>query len=354
MARHEAAPTRRLRTVFFGSGWFAVPVLNSLLRRAEIEVVGVITPPDGRAGRTGALTPVPVADAARRAGLRLLQVQRVRSTDALDAIRGLAPDLGVLADFGQLIPQSVIDLPVHGIVNIHPSLLPRHRGATPIPATILAGDTKAGVTIMQMDAGLDTGPIVVARSWPLTGAEDAPGLEALAADVGAELLDEIITILLAGPLPSRPQDEAGATMTRPLRRDDGRLDPSHTAQSLERRVRAFRPWPGTFIKSGSLRLAVHDGAVADPGSDDAPGRIVAHEDGIALTTSDGRLVLGTVQPAGGRSMPGSAFRRGHPSIIGAGVEAGVSPTGPGAEAALSPTGPRAEAALSPTGEGADA
>lgn len=328
MPRPDGAPARRLRTIFFGSGAFAVPIVDALLRRAEIEIVGVITPPDGRAGRTGALTPVPVAYAARAADLPLIQVQRVRSPEAVEAIRDLAPDLGVLADFGQLISQSVIDLPAHGIVNIHPSLLPRHRGATPIPATILAGDTEAGVTIMQMDAGLDTGPIIAARSWPLTGTEDAPGLEVQAADVGATLLDEVITTLLAGSLPNVPQDAALATLTRPLRRADGRLDPGRQAAvALERQVRAYRPWPGAFIEVGGARLVIHNGAVAPAAADDAPGRIVAHEDGIALTTSDGRLVLGTVQPAGGRSMPGAAFRRGRPSILGAAVDAPVPPSG---------------------------
>ena len=323
MARREGAPAQRMRTVFFGSGSFALPILDALLRRAEIEIVGVVTPQDGRAGRTGALTPVPVAAMAGAASLPLIQVQRVRSSEAIDAIRGLAPDLGVLADFGQLIPQSVIDLPAHGIVNIHPSLLPRHRGATPIPATILAGDHEAGVTVMQMDAGLDTGPIIAARSWPLTGIEDSPGLEAQAADVGAELLDEVITLLLAGPLQNTAQDAALATLTRPMRRADGRLDPIRPAPALERQVRAFRPWPGAFIEAKGLRLVVHDCAVAGSMAGDVPGRVVAQEDGIALTTSDGRLVLETVQPAGGRSMSGAAFRRGRPSIVGAIVDAAV-------------------------------
>ena len=331
MAPLDGAPTPRLRTVFFGSGSFAVPMLDSLVRRSEIEIVGVITPPDGRVGRTGTLTPVPVAMAARSALLPLLQVQRVRSTDSIEAIRELAPDLGVLADFGQLIPQSVIDLPAHGIINIHPSLLPRHRGATPIPATILAGDSEAGVTIMQMDAGLDTGPIITARSWSVTGTEDAPGLEAQAADVGAALLDEVITMLLAGPLPSSPQDPALATLTRPLRRVDGRLDPGKAALGLERQVRAFRPWPGTFVEAGGLRLVIHDSAVAGAAAGDRPGRIVAHEDGIALTTSDGRLILATVQPAGGRSMLGAELRRGRPSIVGAAVADAASPTGSGTD-----------------------
>ncbi|TAL11716.1 MAG: methionyl-tRNA formyltransferase, partial [Chloroflexota bacterium] len=160
MAPRDDGRVTGLRTIFFGSGSFAIPSLEALVRRPEIEIIAVITPPDGPVGRRGVLTPVPVATAAEQLGLPVERIKRVRADPAVRAIRDLAPDLGVLADFGQLVPQAVIDVPAHGILNVHPSILPRHRGATPIPATILAGDDEAGVTIMQMDAGLDTGPIV--------------------------------------------------------------------------------------------------------------------------------------------------------------------------------------------------
>ncbi len=328
MHAHDNVRARRLRTIFFGSGTFAIPILESLVNRSEIEIVAVITPPDAPVGRRGILTAVPVAAAAERHGLPVQRVKRVRADAAVEMIRSLAPDLGILADFGQLIPQAVIDVPTHGILNVHPSLLPRHRGATPISATILAGDTQAGVTIMQMDADLDTGPIVATRSWQLDGTEDGPGLEAIAAAEGAGLLEEVVSALLEGPLPSTTQDPSAASLTRPLLRSDGRLDPSRTAVELERRIRALRPWPGTFLQIEGFRVVVREGSVAAQAPGDLPGRLVPYGDGIALTTANGRLVLETVQPAGGRSMPGSAFRRGRPSMVGASVEPALPPADP--------------------------
>ena len=311
-----AGSTAPARVVFFGSGAFAVPILATLVRRADVLVVGVVTPPDRAAGRRGRPAAVPAAAAARAAGLPLLQFSRVRSPDALEAIRALDPDLGVLADFGQLIPEAIIELPPRGMLNVHPSLLPRHRGATPIPATILAGDATAGVSIMEMDAGLDTGPIVAARAWPLDGTEDAPELERRAAREGADLLDRVVTAVLTGRATSRPQDASGATMTHQLHRESGRLDPRRSAADLERQVRALRPWPGTYIEIGNVRLVVHDVAVRQAQPGDVPGVLFADDDGMALSTIDGRLGLEVVQPAGGRAMAGAAFRRGRPTIIG--------------------------------------
>ena len=321
MRHTDAAPTSPVRVIFFGSGAFAVPILEALVPRPDIEIVGVVTPPDGRAGRTRQLAAVPVAVAARAIGLPLLQIPRVRASDAFEVIRLLTPDLGLLADFGQLIPPTVLDLPRLGFLNVHPSLLPRHRGATPLPATILDGDTVAGVSIMRMDAGLDTGPVVAAVSWALDGTEDGPGLEQRAAAEGAILLGEVIDAVLAGRARSTPQDTKAATLTRPLVRADGRLDPQRSAVQLERQVRAMRPWPGTFIELGGLRLVVHEVQLGETQPGDSPGMLTADGDGIALATMDGRLVLQGVQPAGGRPMSGPAFRRGRPSIIGTAVAA---------------------------------
>lgn len=314
----------RVRTVFLGSGAFAAPILLALVSRSDIEIVGVVTPPDRRAGRTAEPAAVPVAVTARSHGLPLLQVERVGADEAVGAFRSLAPELGILADFGQLIPQVILDIPRLGIMNVHPSLLPRHRGATPIPATILAGDRVAGVSIMRMDAGLDTGPVVATRSWDLDGTEDAPALESRAAKEGVALLEQVLPGVLSGRHAGTPQDAMAATMTRPLARESGRLDPGRSAAELERQVRAMRPWPGTFLEVGGLRLRVHEVEVANGRSGDAAGALVADGDGLALSTADGRLVLRTVQPAGGRPMAGAAFRRGRPSLVGAHVTPTVS------------------------------
>ena len=305
------------RTIFFGSGSFAVPILDALAGDSRLELSAVVSAPDRPSGRNREVTPTPVA--ARAAALRipLLQPDRVRAPEAIAELIGLQPDLGVLADYGQIIPRSLLDLPPHGILNVHPSLLPRHRGATPIPATIAAGDDRSGVTIIRMDDGIDTGPIVARQSWPLTGTEHAPELEAHAAREGAELLLRTIDPWLAGTAPAIPQTPAGATLTRPFRRDDGRLDPGRPAVELERQVRAFAPWPGSFMDTPAGRLVLHEASVGDSAPGDEQGTLVRHRDRLALATSDGRLVLDRVQLAGRRAVGGNEFLHGQAGLVGA-------------------------------------
>lgn len=311
-----ATPARSARTVFLGSGAFAVPILEALVRHPAVELVGVVTPPDRPAGRHGRTAAVPVATEARRRALHLVQPERFRAPETAAAIATLAPELGVLADFGRIVPASILELPGHGILNVHPSLLPRHRGAAPIPATILAGDPTAGVTVFRMDEGLDTGPVVATRAWPLEATATTPELEARAAREGAALLEALLGPYLLGARPAVPQDESAATTTKPLRRSDGLLDPALPAGQLERRVRALQPWPGTFVESPVGRLAILAAAVAPSAPGDEPGSLVTDADGLALTTAEGRLRLLRVQGAGGRPMPGPDFRRGHPAVLG--------------------------------------
>jgi methionyl-tRNA formyltransferase len=256
---------------------------------------------------------------ARELGLTLLQPPRISAPEAVDAIRELRPDVGVLADYGQLVPQPILDAPGRGILNVHPSLLPRHRGSSPIPATVLAGDRLAGVTLMLMDAGLDTGPVVASMSWPLAGDETGPGLEAEATRRGAALLRRSFGPWMDGALEARPQSADGVTMTRPLRREDGRLDPRRPAVELERQVRAYQPWPGSFLETGGGRLIVWRSEVRAVEAGDGPGShglLVADDDGIALVTAAGRLRLSEVQPAGGRRMSAVEFRRGRSGAVG--------------------------------------
>lgn len=298
------------RVVFFGAGAFGRPMLEALVGLAGVEVVGVVSAPDRPTGRGGRLTPTPVTDVARGRGLQVLRPARLREPATVAAIEALRPDLGVLADYGRIVPQSILDLPPAGILNVHPSLLPRHRGATPIGATIMAGDDHAGVTIIRMDAGLDTGPIVASTSWPLVGTETAPELELEAGRVGARLLVDTIPDWLRGERAAVPQDEAAATMTRPFRREDGRLDPMRSVVELERQVRALEPWPGTFVETAAGRLAVLAASAGEGRPDDVPGAVVEDGPGLALACLDGRLRLTRVQLAGGRAMPIAEFRRG--------------------------------------------
>ncbi len=307
------------RTVFFGSGRFAVPVLEAVAAAPELSLLAVVTAPPRPTGRGGTPAPTAVGARAEAMGLAIFTPERVRDPAFRDALAALRPAVGILADYGRLLPAAVLDLPPQGILNLHPSLLPRHRGATPVPATILAGDAETGVSLFRMDPGMDTGPVVAVARTPVEPGDDAPRLEARLAGLAAGLVARSIGPYLRGEITPRPQPEAGVTVTRPLRREDGRLDPTLAPAFLVRLVRAMRPWPGTFVALPTGRLVVLRAAVGDAEADDLPGTLVADGDSLALATASGRLLLLDVQPAGGRPMTGAAYRRGHPAAVGSRV-----------------------------------
>ena len=302
-----------------GSGQFGVESLwrlDVLANQRIVDLVGVITAPPKPVGRKQTITSTPIADAASELGRGpILTPDRLRAPHAIDEVLTLQPELIVLVDYGQIVPAALLDVR-HGAVNLHPSLLPRHRGATPIPATILAGDEQAGVTLMRMDQGLDTGPIIAQAQVALTGRETSPQLEEVLEHVGADLLERSVEPWIRGEIVAEAQPEDGATLTRPLRRTDGWLDPKRTATDLERQVRAFVPWPGSFVETGIGRLIVHESEVRPGHQDDQPGLLVAEGDGLALTAADGRLLLTRLQLAGARAMDGPSLRRGAPGLIG--------------------------------------
>jgi methionyl-tRNA formyltransferase len=307
----------RVRTVFLGSGGFGRDSLRRLGRHPAVDLVGVVTAPVRPAGRRGTPTPSAIQPVAEELGLAaILTPERLRAPESIAAVLALDPALLVLADYGQIVPAALLDLPF-GALNLHPSLLPRHRGATPIPAVILAGDRETGVSLMQMDAGLDTGPIVAIARLALDGTETAPELEERLAAMAADLLERSLGPWVGGELTLAPQDDDGSTLTRPLRREDGRLDPGRPAATLERQVRAYQPWPGSFIETAMGRLVVWSATVAR-GRDVVAGTI--GEGGLA--TAAGTLVLDEVQPAGGRRMAWTEFVRGRPRIVGTSVVAG--------------------------------
>lgn len=309
--------TPRTRVVFLGSGGFAVPILDAVATSPALELVGVVTTPPRPAGRAGELRPTPVARRAAPLGVPLLLPERLRDPEAVGSIRALRPDLLILADYGRIVPASLLELAPHGALNLHPSLLPRHRGATPIPAVIAAGDATTAVSLIRMDAGIDTGPIVAQRIVPLTGHEDAPDLEARLAADAARLLFDSLPGWLDGSLPAVPQPAEGATLTRPFRRDDGRLDPGRTTIELDRQVRALRPWPGTYLERQGGRIVVSAArASGEPRpAGVTPGDLVLAGRELALVTTDGLLELTEVVPAGGRRMRGADLARGRPAIL---------------------------------------
>jgi methionyl-tRNA formyltransferase len=329
-----------LRAIFFGSGQFAVPILDALVGLPGVRTEAVISAPDRPVGRKAEITPTPVTARARVLDLRVLQPERIRRPDAIAEIAALAPDLAILADYGQLIPKSLLELPRRGFLNLHPSALPRHRGASPIPATILAGDPVSAVTLMLLVEEMDAGPIVATEPLEVRADDTSISLEERAAGVAAVLLRRALPEWLAGRLQARPQPPDGVTYTRPLRREDGRLDPSFRAVQLERQVRAYQPWPGSYIETEGGRLIVWQAHVGPSRPGDLPGAFgpvstpeESARNGLSVpisqapaeplywTTIEGRLYLDVAQAAGGRRMSGNDYLRGHPSV----VEAKASP-----------------------------
>ena len=308
--------TTPARTIFLGSGGFAVPIVEALQAHPSVDLVALLTAPV-RQGSRGRPTDTPVGEWAGQHGLWTLRPTRLRDPAALAEVVSLRPDLLVLADYGQIVPQVLLDLPRRGALNLHPSLLPRHRGASPLAAAILAGDRATGVSLMRMDAGLDSGPLIAQRHVPLTGRETAPELESDLAGVAAELLAASLGPWLDGALVPRAQPDEGVTLTKPLRREDGRLDPAKTAAELERQVRAYQPWPGSYIDTPNGRIIVWRAAVG-AGANAPAGTLIALEGGRpALATTLGLLELVEVQPAGGRRMTGAELLRGRPTLVGA-------------------------------------
>jgi methionyl-tRNA formyltransferase len=296
-----------IRVVFMGSPEFALPALQALAD--NFRVVGAVTKPDRPAGRGQELTPPPVKILAQDLGLEVIQPATLREPTAVEQLQVWQPDVIVVAAFGQILRPNVLDLPPYGCINVHASLLPRWRGAAPIQAAILHGDEQTGVTIMKMDPGLDTGPILTKRSISVHPDETAGALSPKLAELGADLLVETLPPYLRGEIKPRPQDEAKATYAPLLKKSDGELDFSRPAETLARQVRAYNPWPGTFFFWQGQRIKVHH-AHAIGRSKSEPGVNLIYGDAPAVGTGDGLLVLDEIQPAGKRSMSGATFLRG--------------------------------------------
>ncbi|MFI5261091.1 MAG: methionyl-tRNA formyltransferase, partial [Candidatus Limnocylindrales bacterium] len=292
--------TGRAPAVFFGSGPFAVPILEALAAAPEVDRLTVVTTPPRPAGRGGRTHATPVGERAMALGLPLLAPARLRDEAALAPILAAASQLVVLADYGRLLPAALVETPVHGALNLHPSLLPRWRGATPVAHAIAAGDDTTGVTLMRMDRGLDTGPLVDQVGLPIEPDETAPRLEARLAQLAATMLRARLGPWLRGELSARPQPTEGVTQAPAFARDDGRLDGTGTALAAARRVRALQPWPGTFIETPAGRLVLWQVRPIDgrpPGS--VPGTVVALGAGLALVMGSDWLTLEEIQLAGG-------------------------------------------------------
>lgn len=303
-------PTGRpLRSVFMGTPDFAVPSLRALA--AATTVVGVVSQPDRPRGRGRSVQPSPVSVAATELGLPLFRPASLRAPDALAAIAALAPDLLVVAAYGKILPPALLALPTLAPLNVHASLLPRHRGAAPIAAAILAGDVETGITIMLMDAGLDTGDVLLQRPRPIAADETTGVLTRALAELGATTLTEAIAAIRGAGLRPVPQDERRATYAPRLSKAAGRIDWSHDAAAIERMVRAFTPWPSAHTTLSGRVLKIIAARVVAAARPAAPaGTLTLRGRDLEVATGSGTLALVTVQPEGKRPMPGAAFAAG--------------------------------------------
>ena len=304
------------RVLFMGTPDFAVPSLATLADSSH-DLVGVITQPDRPAGRGRRLVSSPVKRFAVERGLTVLQPSTLRATESVAAIFDMAPDVVVVAAYGLILPRAVLDIPTQGSLNVHGSLLPRYRGAAPITAAILAGEETTGVTIMLMDAGMDTGPMLSQSACPI-GADDTAGdLTARLAISGASLLMATLPRWLAGEIEPQPQDSALATYAPMVRKQDGHIDWTRSARWIARQVRAYQPWPGATTRWDGRSLKILEAqSVHIPVGDEDPGRAVSWREGVAVVTGEGLLRLSQVQLAGKRALPMREFLHGHPQFLG--------------------------------------
>jgi methionyl-tRNA formyltransferase len=308
--------------VFMGTPQFAVPSLRALAEGPYS--ITVVTQPDKPAGRGGRVTPPPVKVLAQELGLPVLQPATLKDPDFRAQLAEMEPDVTVLVAYGEYVAPSLLDLPKHGSINLHPSLLPRWRGSTPIQSALLAGDEVTGASIIRMDRGLDTGPILAQRSTPIAPDETHPELSERLARLGAELLAETLPRWLNGEIEPVPQPEEGATLTRELSKEDGLIDWTAPAVEIGRRVRAFQPWPGTYTYwQGRLLKVLRARPVSLPAPTEGviPGTVLVLQQpgsprSLAVITGDGALELLEVQLAGKPAIEARALLTGYPQMVG--------------------------------------
>ncbi len=291
-----------------GSPDFALPTLSTLAKSHQ--VVGVITQPDRASGRGRELKSPPVKTLALELNIPVMQPEKLRMPEPMEQLRAWAPELIVVAAFGQILKKDVLELPRYGCINVHASLLPRWRGAAPINAAILAGDEETGVTIMKMDVGLDTGPMFAKKSIRLNPDDTAGSVLGALSTLGANLLNETLPDIISGKLTAEPQPAEGATYAPMLKKEDGLLDFTHSAIELERRVRAMNPWPGAWFEWNGNPLKVGRASVVSGEKSLASGSRFTVEGRPAVMSADGALVLEEVQPAGKKIMSGKSFLAG--------------------------------------------
>jgi methionyl-tRNA formyltransferase len=299
-----------VRVIFFGTPEFAVPSLRSLIESPH-EIVAAVTQPDRPRGRGQKVQPGAVKQVAIEHGLRVLEPRSLKSPEWLGQLRDLEPDVAVVAAYGRLLPQALLDVPRFGVINVHASLLPRWRGAAPVHRAIIAGDAETGISIMRVVLALDAGPVIAREATPIGADETSVELETRLAVVGARLVRDVVTRLEHEALPAQPQDEALATYAAKLERSDSRLDWNTPAAAVHNHIRGLQPWPLAVVRFGDRRLALVRSSVEDRHAHAVPGTIVAVDPGgLLVAARPGVVRITELQPEGRRRMAIRDFLNG--------------------------------------------
>ena len=307
------------RVVFMGTPAFAVPALYILLK-GDYDIAAVYTQPDREAGRGRKLVVSPVKELALSHSVQVIQPESLKDDSAVEYMSGLAPDVIVVAAYGRLIPQRILLLPEYGCVNIHPSLLPRFRGPSPVATAILEGDSITGVSIMLLDAGMDSGPLLRQRETTISDTDTTGSLTLKLAETGAKLLSETLPEWIGGKITPEPQDESRATVTRIMTKLDGEIDWQLSAQQIWRQVRAFHPWPGTYTRWQGRQLKINEVLPLAQEKPGQPGRVIALSgtSGTTIGVECGRGILGLrkLQLEGKKEITAEEFLRGQRNFAG--------------------------------------
>jgi len=316
---------QKIKIVFLGSSEFSQPILEGLIKNQASQVILVITEPDKPAGRGQKITASPIKLLAQKYKIPVFQPVKLDKNFTLQ-LKNQAPDLIVVASYGQILPADILSLPKYGCLNIHPSLLPKYRGPTPLQATILAGEKKAGISIIKMDEKIDHGPILSQKSLKISNSETTSSLSEKLSKLGAQLLLHMLPLYLKGKIKPKPQNEEQASYTPLIKKEDGKINWWQKAEDIERKIRAYQPWPGTFTfwldPKGKKRLIkIKEAKILHPqigcARNPQPGFVFQTQDGnLAVNCGQGSLKIKKIQLEGKKTMEAKEFLNGYPQITG--------------------------------------
>ncbi|HLM84480.1 MAG TPA: methionyl-tRNA formyltransferase [Candidatus Bathyarchaeia archaeon] len=315
---------KQIRIIFFGTPDFAVGILKSLLEN-YFQIAAVFSQPDKKIGRKQEVVPPPVKRLAVEKGIKIFQPESLRDSSLIEKIENIKPDLFIVAAYGKILPKEILEIPKYGAINIHASLLPKYRGASPVQCAILSGEKETGVTLMKMNEKMDEGDILVQEKVQIGENDKADSLMKKLGNVGAKLSVDFIPEWILGKTNPIPQDQKKATYCKPVKREDGKIDWRETAGEIFRKWRAYHPWPGIFArlnaKNQQRRLKFLEiDAVAGEKTGGKPGEIIRYNQGIAVQTKKGLLILKKIQLEGKNEMAIVEFLKGYPNFVGTVLE----------------------------------